>query len=174
MRKIAAYSCYLGLGANLGNRVKVLDEAIERLAAADGIEIIAVSSYYETAPWGWTEQPPFVNAALKIRTTLEPLDLLTVCQAIETQLGRKREKKWGPRTLDIDLLYALGKFYEMERLRLPHPYLKERAFVLVPLAEIADDVLFEGKTFAYWQTVCPDHSSVQKISSKCRNSLKKS
>ena len=173
MRETAAYGCYLGLGANLGQREAVLDEALRQLAAVQEIEVRQVSSYYETDPWGVTQQPAFLNAAAEVWTTLEPLELLAVCQRIEQQLGRVRKEKWGPRTIDIDLLFAAGRSFDTPELRLPHPYLKQRAFVLVPLAEIAAEVIFDGHSFAWWRDACEDTGSVRKILPKGRDLLKK-
>ena len=173
MREAAAYCCYLGLGSNLGQREDVLDEALRQLSSASGIELRQVSSYYETAPWGVTQQPAFLNAAAEVRTMLELPELLAVCQQIEQQLGRVRKEKWGPRTIDIDLLFAPGHPSDTPELRLPHPYLKQRAFVLVPLAELAPEVIFDGHSFAWWRDACADSGSVRKILPKGRDLLKK-
>ena len=161
--KIAEYNCYLSLGANLGDRQASLRAALQRLDCLPGSSLSAVSSFYETAPWGRTEQPPFLNLAACLRTQLTPERLLDCCQKIEADLGRERKEKWGPRVMDIDLLRAPGKSIDQPRLQLPHPYLLERAFVLVPLAEIAGDVEFQGKPFGEWLALCPDTGSVRRL-----------
>lgn len=127
---------FLGLGSNLGDRAYYLKEAISALVGLT-IKIMATSRIYETEPWGVMDQPLYWNQVIEVETTLEPLDLLHVCQEIEHRLGRERKIHWGPRTIDIDLLIYDNKVSESEELILPHPYLEERAFVIVPLREIA-------------------------------------
>lgn len=143
------WDCYLSIGANLGARAQTLREAIRRLAALPGTQLVRSSAFYETAPWGKTDQPPFLNGAVHLRTELAPEKLLAACQAIERALGRVRHEHWGARTADIDLVYGTcGDAVvrsRTERLTLPHPYLLERAFVLVPLAEIAPELEIGGK-----------------------------
>ncbi|HMM21543.1 MAG TPA: 2-amino-4-hydroxy-6-hydroxymethyldihydropteridine diphosphokinase [Selenomonadales bacterium] len=147
----------LGLGSNVGDREGNIRAALEALARYPDIELIAVSSLYETAPVGFTDQPDFLNAAARISTALEPLELLQVCLGIERDLGRVREVKWGPRTMDIDLLIYDAVELASEQLTLPHPRLHERCFVLVPLAEIAPDVPVRGgKTAAECLAGCTD------------------
>lgn len=135
---------YLSLGANLGARGETLREALRRLACVRGIRLRRVSSFYETAPWGRIDQPAFLNAAAEIEMDLEPLALLMACQRIERALGRVRHEHWGARTIDIDILHIEGVRLAEERLTLPHPYMLARAFVLVPLAEIAPALVVEG------------------------------
>lgn len=127
---------FLGLGSNLGDRAYYLQGAIAALASPT-IKIMATSRIYETEPWGVMDQPLYWNQVIEIVTTLEPLDLLHVCQEIEHRLGRERKVHWGPRTIDIDLLIYDNTVSESEELRLPHPYLEDRAFVIAPLREIA-------------------------------------
>ena len=148
MENESRYICYIGLGANLGNRQEQLQAALRRLADEPEIELGSVSSFYETEPWGKTDQPAFLNAAAVLYTSLQPEALLAVCQRIEQELGRVRHEHWGPRTIDIDLLYIPGVTMHTPVLTLPHPYLLQRLFVLEPLAEIAGDVDFEGQSFA--------------------------
>ena len=126
----------IGLGANLGDREATVREATRRIARLGRVE--AVSSLYETAPWGKLDQPAFVNAALILETRLEPRELLDGLLAIERELGRDRarEERWGPRSIDLDLLLCDQRVEDGE-LTLPHPRMHERSFVLVPLAEIA-------------------------------------
>ena len=145
-----ARSAYLGLGSNLGDRRANLARAVERIGAARLTAIAARSSLYATAPVGVTDQPEFLNAVVEVRTALEPVELLDACLGIERELGRIRTVRWGPRTIDIDVLLVEGIALDEERLTLPHPRMTERAFVLVPLAEIAPGIVVGGKTAAEW------------------------
>ena len=154
--------CYVSLGANLGARERALRQALEALHETPGVELARASSFYETAPWGKTDQPPFVNGTAKLRTSLEPLELLEICQKIEARLGRVRQEHWGARTMDIDLLHIPGVASDSEKLRLPHPYLSARAFVLVPLAEIAPELGIGGKTVEEYLRECPDEGQVER------------
>ncbi len=129
--------CYLGLGANLGEREKTLRLAIERIKKIRGVELLRISSFYETAAWGVTNQPKFINAAVKISATLEPLELLDELQRIEIEFGRVRLEHWGARTMDIDILLIDGVQINSPRLTVPHKFLYERDFALVPLREIS-------------------------------------
>ena len=145
-----ARTAYLSLGANLGNREETLRMALRRLVATDGVKILDVSSLYETAPWGKTDQPNFLNLAASLQTTLSPETLLALTQSVETELGRVRHERWGPRTIDIDILHIEGIESDTPTLTLPHPYMTERAFVLVPLAEIAPKLVVMGRTVGAW------------------------
>ncbi|MGB2695350.1 MAG: 2-amino-4-hydroxy-6-hydroxymethyldihydropteridine diphosphokinase [Dehalococcoidia bacterium] len=129
---------YLGLGSNLGDRERNLIVGLRRLAPL--VRIDAVSSLYETDPVGPQDQPSFLNAACQGVTGLRPQALLRHLQEVERDLGRRRGERWGPRTLDLDLLLYGEAIIDEPGLRVPHPALPERAFVLVPLAEIASDV----------------------------------
>ncbi len=126
---------YVGLGGNLGEREKILRRAIERVKKIPAVKLLRVSSFYETEPWGVTNQPKFLNAAIKISTRLEPLNLLDELQQIESELGRIRRERWGARTIDLDILLAEREI-SCERLTVPHKFLFERDFALVPLKEI--------------------------------------
>jgi len=127
---------FLSLGSNLGDRAAYLAAACDALAALPGTSLLAASRIYETAPQGYGEQPEFLNQVVLLRTRLQPLDLLTQCQRIEKEHGRLRQLRFGPRTLDIDILLYEGVESDDPELRLPHPRMVRRAFVLVPLAEI--------------------------------------
>jgi len=131
---------YIGIGSNLGNREENLRKAL-LLMERKGIKIKDVSSFHETPPWGKTDQPPFLNAAIKVETDLSPEDLLTALLEVEKEMGRVREEKWGPRVIDLDILLFNGEVVERPGLKIPHPYMHEREFVLTPLAEIAPDVV---------------------------------
>lgn len=158
----AVWTCYLSLGANLGARAQALREALRRLAQLPGTRLSRASSFYETAPWGKTDQPPFLNGAACLSTRLAPEALLAACQEIERALGRVRHEHWGARTIDIDLVYGVrgGQAVRVAtpRLTLPHPYLLERAFVLVPLAEIAPTLVLAGRPIAVW---CEENGAQQ-------------
>jgi len=136
---------WLGIGSNIGDMAAMLDRAVDKLAAIPGIRVVARSPDYRTPPWGKTDQPWFLNGAVAIETDLDPHALLDACQGIERDLGRIREERWGPRIIDIDVLAYEGAAVEDERLVLPHRYVRERAFVLVPLNEIAPDLTIGGE-----------------------------
>ena len=127
---------FLSLGANLGDRAASLRAAREALAALPGTQLLAASPVYETAPQDLEDQPPFLNQVVCVETGLEPSQLLLRCQEIEGRAGRVREVRFGPRTLDVDILMIEGVESDDPRLTLPHPRLWRRAFVLVPLADL--------------------------------------
>jgi 2-amino-4-hydroxy-6-hydroxymethyldihydropteridine diphosphokinase len=129
----------IGLGANLGEPRRQIEEALARLAAAAEVEVQAASSLYRTPPLGPPGQPWYVNAAAKVRTRLTAEELLRLLHRIENDLGRERRERWGPRLIDLDLLLYNGEVMSGRDLTLPHPEMHRRAFVLVPLAEIAPD-----------------------------------
>ena len=134
---------YVGLGANLGDREATLRHALELLG--EHVELEAVSSFRETEPVGVSDQPLFVNAAARIRTELPPRELLDVLLAIERTLGRERRERWGPRTIDLDLLLYGDATVAEDRLAVPHPRLHERRFVLEPLAELDPALAVPGR-----------------------------
>ncbi|MCJ2021983.1 2-amino-4-hydroxy-6-hydroxymethyldihydropteridine diphosphokinase [Methylobacterium sp. E-065] len=136
---------YLGIGSNIGDMAAMLDRAVAGLAATPGIRVVARSADYRTPPWGNTDQPWFLNGAVAVDTDLDPHGLLDACLSIEHDLGRVREERWGPRVIDIDVLAYEGAAVDDARLVLPHRYVRERAFVLVPLAEIAPDLIIGGE-----------------------------
>lgn len=133
-----AVRAHLGLGSNVGDRLDTLTTALFLLEDQPGIAVASISSVYETAPWGGVEQEPFLNMVATIATTLAPADLLATCQQVEDDLGRDRAKEvhWGPRTCDIDVLTYDDAVVDEPGLVIPHPRLRERAFVLVPLLEV--------------------------------------
>jgi 2-amino-4-hydroxy-6-hydroxymethyldihydropteridine diphosphokinase len=136
---------YLGLGSNLGDKRAMIGAALAALGAVPGVTATARSGFYRTPPWGETEQDWFLNAAAEVETSLAPRALLETCLAVERSLGRRRERRWGPRTIDIDVLDYGGRTVSEADLTLPHPHLLERAFVLVPLLEIAPDLVVAGQ-----------------------------
>ena len=127
---------YLSIGSNIGNREQFLQEAIQLLHAREGIKVANLSSIYETDPVGFTDQGKFLNMAIQIETSLTAEELLSACLETEKELGRKRDIKWGPRTIDLDILLYNNENIETEKLIIPHPRMSERAFVLIPLLEI--------------------------------------
>ncbi len=137
----------LALGGNVGDSRSILDRAIAMLCDGKEVRLTARSSDYRTPPWGFKYQPPFVNLCIAVETTLSPRDLLERAQAVELRLGRDRahEKRNGPRTADIDIIAYDDMALDTPNLRLPHPRLFERAFVLVPLNEIAGNRVIAGR-----------------------------
>ncbi|MGU3360964.1 2-amino-4-hydroxy-6-hydroxymethyldihydropteridine diphosphokinase [Methylobacterium sp. M6A4_1b] len=140
------HAAYLGLGSNIGDKATTLADAVARLADTPGIRVTARSSDYRTPPWGDTDQDWFLNAAIGIETSLTPHELLEAGLGIETAMGRVRERRWGPRVIDIDVLSYEGAAISDARLILPHRFVRERAFVLVPLAEIAPNLRIGPET----------------------------
>lgn len=128
---------FIGLGSNIEPRKEYLDTAIGLLQENKRIKVIQTSSIYETEPVGYLDQASFLNMVIELETSLNALDLLAECQSIEVELGRVRTIKNGPRTVDLDILLFNNENKELEKLSIPHPRLSERAFVLVPLCEIA-------------------------------------
>ena len=130
--------CLIGLGSNLGARRHTLRLALDLIGSIEGTELLSVSFFYETEPWGVDNQPPYINAVAALETTLEPIELLDRLQSIEAALGRVRSEHWGARTMDIDILCIDGLTIESERLKVPHPLMNERAFVQMPLADLIE------------------------------------
>jgi 2-amino-4-hydroxy-6-hydroxymethyldihydropteridine diphosphokinase len=154
-------TAYIGLGSNLGDRVATLRTAVQRLASLGSIA--GVSSLYETEPVGYLEQPRFLNAVVALVTALAPADLLNALLGIERDLGRTRAFPNAPRTLDLDLLLVDDAILDTTELILPHPRLHERAFVLVPLAEIAPKIEHPvaGQTVQEMLRSLPDRNGVE-------------
>ena len=134
----------IGLGGNVGDKRANLDRAVERLAAVPGVRVVARSGYYRTEPWGFTDQDWFLNACVIVETTLSPAALLAACLDVETSLGRRRVERWGPRIIDLDILTFGDLTIDEPGLEVPHPRLRERAFVRAPLAELRPDQRVEG------------------------------
>ncbi|OSZ78987.1 2-amino-4-hydroxy-6-hydroxymethyldihydropteridine diphosphokinase [Chitinophagaceae bacterium IBVUCB1] len=154
---------YLLLGSNEGNRLEWFDKAMDLLRAG-GCVVVAQSAVYETAAWGKEDQPDFLNMALCVATTLLPLQLLALTQSIEHQLGRQRTVKWGQRTLDIDILLYGNEVVDTPALQVPHPQLPNRRFALVPLADVAANLVHPTlhTTISGLLAVCPDALAVRK------------
>lgn len=131
---------YIGLGSNIAPRYQYLKQAIEALRQEEKLEVSATSPIYETVPVGFKDQANFLNMVLEIESSLSPLEMLHVTQSVEEKLGRKREKRWGPRTIDLDILLYNHENMITEQLIIPHPRMQERAFVLIPLHDINPEV----------------------------------
>jgi 2-amino-4-hydroxy-6-hydroxymethyldihydropteridine diphosphokinase len=127
---------YIGIGSNLGDKVGQCEKAISEILKTDRHKLLARSSLFKTKPMGYTSQDWFINGVIKIETELEPLELLRLLKNIESRLGRKKTFQWGPRAIDLDILFFDEKQIQVEGLQIPHPFLQERQFVLIPLAEI--------------------------------------
>ncbi|GIO69591.1 2-amino-4-hydroxy-6-hydroxymethyldihydropteridine diphosphokinase [Paenibacillus sp. FSL M7-1455] len=130
---------YIALGANLGDREETLMDAVQRLDRHPDVAVLECSDLYETEPVGYVDQPLFLNMAVRVRTTLDAYGLLHVMQQIEKDLGRVRHIRWGPRTVDLDLIWMEGRRENTEELILPHPRMEERLFVLVPLKDVVPE-----------------------------------
>lgn len=138
---------YIGLGSNLGDKAENIRRARQAIASSNGIRLLRSSSLYLTAPWGRTDQDDFINQVIEVETELAPLKLLQRLQEIEIKLGRQRREVWGPRIIDLDVLLYGREIITLEELQVPHPYMMQRLFVLVPLAEIAPELQFpDGST----------------------------
>ncbi len=142
---------FLGLGSNIGDRVGHLQRAVQRLCEKeDGeIAVAAVSSVYETEPVGGVEQDAFLNIVIELETTLEPLDLLAVCHELEQEAHRTREIRWGPRTLDVDVLLYGDRQIDTPDLIVPHPRMTERNFVMIPVLELDPTLVDDPLLAAY-------------------------
>lgn len=153
---------FIGLGTNLGERFENLARA--RALLAERVVVKAVSSVYETKPWGYLDQPDFLNQVIEVETDLTPTKLLNLLKQVEKKMGRETSFKYGPRLIDLDILLVGDRVLHTARLNIPHPQITERAFVLVPLAELAPEmvhpVLYRSVTDLL--TELPDRDEVKK------------
>ncbi len=140
-RRVNSNIAFLGLGSNLGDKLKNIKTSLELISSHEEITILSVSSIYKTPPVGFEEQDFFLNAVIKISTNLSPFELLKFIQLIEKKLGRKRIFKWGPRTIDIDILVYNDWIINRNNLQVPHPLMHERGFVLIPFNEIESSLI---------------------------------
>ena len=136
---------YLGLGTNMGDRENYLKSAINLLNDNENIIVNNKSKIYETKAWGYTKQDDFLNICIEIKTSFNEYELLKICQEIELKLNRERIIRWGPRTIDIDILFFNDITLDDEKLYIPHPRISERAFVLIPLMDINQNLSIKGK-----------------------------
>lgn len=141
---------WLGLGGNIGDVEANMRRALELLSDRPEIHLTRVSPLYATPPWGLEEQPDFLNASAEICSCLPAEELLEACLATERELKRVRQQRWGPRTIDIDILAMEGAEVTSQRLTVPHPRLTERAFALVPLADLAPELIIAGRPVHQW------------------------
>jgi 2-amino-4-hydroxy-6-hydroxymethyldihydropteridine diphosphokinase len=139
---------YIGIGSNLGDKAEQCEKAISEILKVDRHKLLAKSSFFRTQPRGYTSQDWFVNGVIKIETNLEPIDLLRTLKTIESDLGRLKTFRWGPRLIDLDILFFDEREIQTEELQVPHPLIHERQFVLIPLAEIDPGLIHPvlGKT----------------------------
>jgi 2-amino-4-hydroxy-6-hydroxymethyldihydropteridine diphosphokinase len=137
---------WVGIGSNIGDRADYIEKALAAMEALPETEVTAVSSLYDTAPVGAADQPRYLNAVAELSTEIPPVELMRSLLAIEADCGRVREERWGPRTLDLDLILYDDVEMDTPELALPHPRARGRAFVLVPLAEVSPDKCFPGDT----------------------------
>lgn len=151
------------IGGNLGNRSQNLRQAITLLGSTAGT-VVQTSSLYETAPWGGVKQPNYLNQALVIQTRLTAPALLEVMMDIEKQIGRVRKEKWGSRVIDIDMIFFNAEVINLPQLKVPHPQMANRLFVLVPLCEIMPDFIHPvlQQPLSHLLQICPDHLPVHK------------
>jgi len=159
-----AKQVFISLGSNLGDKLQFLKNAIEQISIRLG-KVVKESKVYEAAAWGHTKQPDFYNQVIEIETELSPLQLLQGCLEIEKSLGRERSILWGERTIDLDILLFDGRSVQLENLRIPHPYLHLRNFVLVPLCEIAADLIHPTMELSIRQLLerCADKLDIKAI-----------
>ena len=153
---------YVALGSNVGDRLAYLRAALRELKES-GATVVRTSAVYETPPWGKTDQPAFLNAVALVESDLSPTDFLALLQAIEAANERTRDVHWGPRTLDLDIIYAEGVQCDSAYLTLPHPYFWERAFVLVPLRDVAAEFTYRGETIARRIAALPDAAAIREV-----------
>lgn len=154
-------TAYLGLGSNMGNRECYLRQAVAILDQQAEINVKQMSSIYETEPVGFAEQAAFLNAVVQVNTSLTALDLLDRCLTAERQLGRTRDIRWGPRTIDVDILLYGDQSIMLPQLIVPHPRLKERLFALIPLQEIAPGLTWQGHSVEVFIAALPASPGVR-------------
>ena len=145
-RPALAFDATIGLGSNIGDKAANIETAITRLTAHDDVRLIAASRKYRSAPWGVQDQDWFVNACISVATLLPVRALLERCQAVENEMGRVRRQKWGPRLIDVDILTYRDALIREPDLVVPHPLIAERAFVMLPLRDVAPEVRINGRT----------------------------
>ena len=153
------------LGSNIGDKIGNINKAIKLLRESGIVRDIQISSYYETEPYGYLEQPWFINLVLRAKCKISPIKLLLLCKSIEHEVGRKARAKWHEREIDIDLILFGNEVVEDEQLTIPHPAMQDRLFVLLPAAEIAGELINPklGLDIKTLLITCKDRSSVKLI-----------
>ena len=163
MENFMKHTTYIALGTNLGERLDNLRAAIKALAP--DVNVLAKSHVYETPPWGVTDQPAFLNMVIKAETSLEPESLLKYLKQIEAELGREKSVRWGPRLIDLDILFYDDLVINTPPLVIPHPRLHERGFVLVPLADVGSEVVHPMLGEFVWELLLKaDMSGIEPLS----------
>lgn len=147
---VESVTAYIGLGGNVGDVIENMRTALRSLNANNQITMKSISHVYKTPPWGKEDQDWFLNACTSLQTSLSAQELLAVCLEAELHLKRTRNIRWGPRTIDLDILFFGGQHIAEDNLQVPHPRMHERAFVLKPMADIAPDLSLRGKTISQW------------------------
>ena len=153
----------LGIGTNIGDKLKNIEDALASLSLVPDINVIRCSSVYDTAPWGYTEQDNFYNVVCEVETALTPSALLGVCLGIEAAMGRVRQFKNGPRIIDLDVLLCEDTVIDSKELTVPHPRIGERDFVLVPMAELYNDALVYGFDYSQQYRFWAKKTSAKKV-----------
>ena len=146
----ADFDALIGLGSNMGDKAANIRQAIELLNDAGDIRLVRTSRFYRTPPWGVLDQDWFVNACIAVATELAPHDLLARCLGVENEMRRVRHERWGPRVIDVDVLTYRDISLDTLELTVPHPRIAERAFVLLPLKDIAPDLVVSGHSLDHW------------------------
>lgn len=141
---------FLSIGTNLGDREDNIKQALGILEEDERICVCGVSKVYETAAWGLEDQPSFLNICVDLDVSCDAFELLGICQFVESELKRVRTIRWGPRTIDVDILFFNDSIIEEQNLTVPHPRIQERAFVLVPLMDLDDSLCVQGKSIKLW------------------------
>ena len=161
------HTAYIAVGSNIGKPLQNCIEAIHKISKNDYIKITSKSSFYQTSPIGNIKQECFVNSVVKINTSLNPESLLSYLLGIETEMGRVRKEKWGPRIIDLDILFYDSLILNKEAITIPHPEIQKRNFVLIPLCEIAENLIHPNlkKTIRTLLKESTDDSTVDKLSS---------
>jgi len=161
------HTAYIGIGSNLESPAKNCLKAVEHLNAHPALTLVARSSLYQSEPFGITDQDWFVNAVVQLTTSLSPEKLLEVCLSIELKMGRTRAEKWGPRVVDLDILFYDDLILKQDGLEIPHPGIAERSFVLAPMNEIAPDFVHPGlkKNIKALLREIPNPQQVNRVSS---------
>ncbi|MAT39503.1 MAG: 2-amino-4-hydroxy-6-hydroxymethyldihydropteridine diphosphokinase [Ectothiorhodospiraceae bacterium] len=154
---------FIGMGSNVGDRLNYLQQATELMSEQEGVELLKASSVYETEPWGEPDQDEYLNCVLKLQSSLEALELLHQLKSIEKQIGRKERKKWGPREIDLDILFYGDEIISTDELTVPQENMRVRRFILVPLVEIAPDLKHPefAQTMNDLLAICPDMGRVK-------------